>query len=92
MPEITGRSSTRLAPGWFLGRRGSIAIHASSNNQNSTMSHLPVIHAPPQPAIELSSRLELTPAPADYGLSTVSLNGPALAAACATASLAPVSG
>ena len=36
--------------------------------------------------------LELTPAPGNYGLSTVSLNGPALAAACATASLAPVSG
>lgn len=32
---ITRRSSTRLAPGWFLGRCGSIAIHASSDNQNS---------------------------------------------------------
>jgi hypothetical protein len=41
MPEITRRSSTRLAPGWFLGRCGSIAAHASSDNQNSAMRHLP---------------------------------------------------
>ena len=34
MPEITRRSSTRLAPGWFLGRCGSTAAQASSDNQN----------------------------------------------------------
>jgi hypothetical protein len=33
MPEITRRSSTRLAPGWFLGRCGSIVAHASSDSQ-----------------------------------------------------------
>jgi hypothetical protein len=37
MPEITRRSSTRLAPGWFFGKCGSIAAHASSDNQNSAM-------------------------------------------------------
>jgi hypothetical protein len=36
MPEIT-----RLAPGWFLARCGPIAAHASSDNQNSAMRHLP---------------------------------------------------
>jgi hypothetical protein len=34
MPEITRRSSTRRAPGWFFGKCGSIAAHASSDNQN----------------------------------------------------------
>ena len=40
MPEITRRSSTRRAPGWFLGRWGSIAVQASSDNQNSAMRDL----------------------------------------------------
>ncbi len=40
-PEITRRSSTRRAPGWFFGRCGSIAAHASSDNQNSAFTHLP---------------------------------------------------
>jgi len=35
MPEITRRSSTRRAPGWFFGKCGSIAAHASSDNQNN---------------------------------------------------------
>src|SRR5690606_35206348 len=35
MPEITLRSSTRRAPGWFFGRWGSIARHASSDSQNN---------------------------------------------------------
>jgi hypothetical protein len=35
MPEITLRSSTRRAPGWFLGKCGSIETHASSDNQNN---------------------------------------------------------
>jgi hypothetical protein len=35
MPEITLRSSTRRAPGWFFGKCGSIAVHASSDNQNN---------------------------------------------------------
>jgi hypothetical protein len=34
MPDITRRSSTRRASGWFLGKCGSIADHASSDNQN----------------------------------------------------------
>jgi hypothetical protein len=33
MPLITRRSSTRLAPGWFFGKCGSIAAKASSDNQ-----------------------------------------------------------
>jgi hypothetical protein len=37
MPEITRLSSTRRAPGWFFGRCGSIAAHASSDNQNNAM-------------------------------------------------------
>ncbi len=37
MPEITRRSSTRRAPGWFFGRRGSIAAHCSSVSQNSML-------------------------------------------------------
>jgi len=44
MPLITRRSSTRLAPGWFLGRCGSIAAQASSLSQNS-----PLIHASETP-------------------------------------------
>ena len=36
MPEITRRSSTRRAPGWFFGRCGSIAAHCSSDSQNNT--------------------------------------------------------
>ena len=35
MPEITLRSSTRRAPGWFFGKCGSIAAYASSDNQNN---------------------------------------------------------
>jgi hypothetical protein len=35
MPEITRRSSTRRAPGWFLGKCGSIAAQALSDNQNN---------------------------------------------------------
>jgi len=35
MPEITRRSSTRRSPGWFFGKCGSIADHASSDNQNN---------------------------------------------------------
>ena len=34
MPEITRRSSTRRAPGWFFGKCGSIAAQAASDNQN----------------------------------------------------------
>jgi hypothetical protein len=37
MPEITRLWSTRLAPGWFFGRCGSIAAHCSSLNQNSAL-------------------------------------------------------
>jgi hypothetical protein len=37
MPLITRRSSTRRAPGWFLGKHGSIADHASSLNQKSVL-------------------------------------------------------
>ncbi len=35
MPEITRRSSTLRAPGWFCGRCGSIRAHASSESQNN---------------------------------------------------------
>jgi hypothetical protein len=35
MPEITLQSSTRRDPGWFLGKRGLITAHASSDNQNN---------------------------------------------------------
>jgi hypothetical protein len=35
MPEITRRSSTLRAPGWFFGRCGSIRAQASSGSQNS---------------------------------------------------------
>jgi hypothetical protein len=35
MPEITLRSSTRRAPGWFFGKCGSITAQASSDNQNN---------------------------------------------------------
>jgi hypothetical protein len=35
MPEITLRSSPRRAPGWFFGKCGSIAAHASSDSQNN---------------------------------------------------------
>lgn len=34
MPEITRRSSTRRAPGWFLGMNGSSTAHCSSDSQN----------------------------------------------------------
>ncbi len=40
MPEITLRSSTRGAPGWFFGKCGSIAFHASSYNQNNDIYRL----------------------------------------------------
>src|ERR1043166_3029409 len=39
MPEITRRSSTRRAPGWFVGRCGSIADHAWSDSQNNDPIH-----------------------------------------------------
>jgi hypothetical protein len=35
MPEITRRSSTRRAPGWFFGKCGAIAAHPSSDSQNN---------------------------------------------------------
>jgi hypothetical protein len=35
MPEMTRRSSTRRAPGWFFGKCGSIADQASSDNQTT---------------------------------------------------------
>ena len=41
MPEITRRSSTRRAPGWFFGKCGSIAVHAWSDNQNNAIYRLP---------------------------------------------------
>jgi hypothetical protein len=34
MPLMTRRSSTRRAPGWFLGKSGSIAAQARSESQN----------------------------------------------------------
>jgi hypothetical protein len=34
MPEIVRRSSTRRAPGWFVGMNGSITAHCASDNQN----------------------------------------------------------
>jgi hypothetical protein len=40
MPEITRRSSTRRAPGWFFGKCGSIAAYASSDNQNNAIHRL----------------------------------------------------
>lgn len=39
MPEITRRSSTRRAPGWFLGKYGSIAAHCVSESQNRCAIH-----------------------------------------------------
>lgn len=33
-------SSTRRAPGWFLGRCGSITAQASSDNQNNLIAHI----------------------------------------------------
>jgi hypothetical protein len=38
MREITHRSSTCHAPGWFFGKCGSIAHHASSDSQNNATS------------------------------------------------------
>jgi hypothetical protein len=35
MPLITRRSSTRRAPGWFVGSNGSIAAQVLSSSQNS---------------------------------------------------------
>jgi hypothetical protein len=35
IPLITRLSSTRRAPGWLLGKSGSITAHASSESQNS---------------------------------------------------------
>jgi hypothetical protein len=40
MPEITRRSSTRRAPGWFFGKCGSIAAYASFDTQNSATPRL----------------------------------------------------
>ena len=37
MPEMTQRSSTRRAPGWFVGRCGTIAAHCVSDNQNKAL-------------------------------------------------------
>ena len=39
MSEITRRLSTRRAPGWFFGRYGLIAAHASFDNQKSALPH-----------------------------------------------------
>lgn len=39
--EITRQSSTRLEPGWSLGKCGSIVAQASSDDQNSAMSGPP---------------------------------------------------
>jgi hypothetical protein len=39
IPEITRRSSTRRAPGWFLGKCGSIAAHWASESQNRWAIH-----------------------------------------------------
>lgn len=47
MPEMTRRSSTRRAPGWFLGRCGSIAAHCSSLSQKSPLM-IPSISLPHQ--------------------------------------------
>jgi hypothetical protein len=40
MPEITRRSSTRRARSWFFGKCGSIAFHASADNQNNAFYRL----------------------------------------------------
>ncbi len=56
MPEITRRSSTLRAPGWFLGRCGSTAAHCSLDSQNSapTLASIALqrdgITAPPAPS------------------------------------------
>jgi hypothetical protein len=36
MPEMTRRSSTRLAPGWFAGMNGSSTAHCSLLSQNES--------------------------------------------------------
>ena len=36
MPLMTRRSSSRRAPGWFVGMNGSITAHCSSENQNKS--------------------------------------------------------
>lgn len=40
IPEITRRSSTHLAPGWFFGRCGSITAHASSGKLGMELASL----------------------------------------------------
>ena len=37
MPEMTRRSSTRRAPGWFVGRCGAIVAHCVSDSQNKAL-------------------------------------------------------
>jgi hypothetical protein len=36
IPEITRRSFTRRAPGWFRGMNGSSTAHCASDSQNSS--------------------------------------------------------
>jgi hypothetical protein len=40
MPKITRRLSARRAPGWFFGKRGSIAVYASFDIQNNAIYRL----------------------------------------------------
>ena len=54
MRDMTHRSSTRLAPGWLLGICGSIASHASSDNQNSPSR----ISRDPSPQVNQETRCE----------------------------------
>src|SRR5215217_2862310 len=54
MPLITRRSSTRCAPGRFLGRCGSIADHASSLNHSVSVMTASN-HGSPQRRAELRS-------------------------------------
>lgn len=46
MLEITLRSTTRGAPGWFFGKCGLIAAHAPSDNQNNERRHLLLVVRP----------------------------------------------
>lgn len=54
MPEITRRSSTRRAPGWWFGKCGSIADHAPSDNLNND----PAIPEPPTTRERLNQHLK----------------------------------
>ena len=51
---MTRRSSTRLAPGWLLGRCGSIEAQASSDSQNKVIPHL-LIHSPVNQKSQINS-------------------------------------